>query len=104
MSEYVPDPWHFILLSLALFRAIKLIGDDTILDRPRDWLSDRLGDKFDELVTCPWCLGSWLGGAIWIAWIVWPEETLAVSAFAAFLAVAALVFSVWNAISEPHPS
>ena len=100
MSEYVPDPWHFTLLSLALFRVIKLVGDDTILDRPRDWLSDRLGYKFDELVTCPWCIGFWLGARLWTLWIVWPTETLAASSFLAFLAAAALIFSVWHAISE----
>lgn len=100
MSEYVPDPWHFILLSLALFRVIKLVSDDAILDRPRDWLSDRLGHTFDEWVVCPWCSGPYLGAGIWGAWLLWPDFTISVAAFIAFLAVAALIFSIWNAIAE----
>lgn len=93
-----------MLLSLCLFRAIKLVGDDRILDGPRDWVSDhlpaRFADRYDYLVSCPWCLGPWLGTPIWIAWIIWPMWTLAACAYLAFLAAAALVFSLWNAVAE----
>ena len=100
MSDYVPEPYALVLLALALFRIIKLIGDDVILDRPRDWLADRLGHKFDYLISCPWCLGPYLGAPLWAAWIFWPEATLAAASFLALLSLAALIFSVWHAISE----
>src|SRR5262245_29129446 len=89
--KYVPDPYALALLALALFRLIKFVGDDSILDRPRDWVADRLGPKFDELVTCPWCLGPYLGAPLWAAWVLWPAPTLAISSFLAFLAIAALI-------------
>ncbi len=101
MSDYVPEPYALILLALALFRVIKLVGDDKILDRPRNWVADRLeSEEFDYLISCPWCLGPYLGAPLWAAWIFWPTVTLAVAAFLAFLSLAALVFSVWHAISE----
>lgn len=100
MSDLIPTPWEFTILSLALFRLIKLIGDDTILDQPRDWLSDHFGDTFDELITCPWCIGFWLGIPLWASWLLFPDFTVALSTFWALLAVAALIFSVWHAISE----
>jgi hypothetical protein len=67
----------FVLLALAAFRIYRLIAEDTILDKPRRWLL-RMGDWREEgdpvperyrrewaiFLTCPWCLGFWVSGAL----------------------------------------
>ncbi len=78
----IPSPWEFALLALAAFRVWKLIGDDAVLDRPRDrfllWLEGKADDHWrsvasvDYFITCPWCAGFWIALAWWGAWLVWP--------------------------------
>jgi hypothetical protein len=72
----IPDWWTTALLALAAFRIWHLIGEDKILDRPRDWLLARLGDKTDALIACAWCSGWWASAALWLAWQAWPHWTL----------------------------
>ena len=76
----IPEPWQFALLALAAFRVWKLIGDDAILDTPRDWALARLGDtwgkKAEYLITCPWCAGTYIVLAWWGAWQLWSHATL----------------------------
>jgi hypothetical protein len=81
-----PSAWQFVLLALAAFRAWKLVGDDAVLDRPRDWLLDRLGgeasdrgDRASYLMSCPWCLGAWMALAWWLAWLAWPHGAVVVA-------------------------
>ena len=59
-----------VLLALATARATRLIRDDTVFDRPRGWLLERLtrkdhgiGHWFYELLRCPWCVSGWLAAA-----------------------------------------
>lgn len=55
----VPSPWEFALGALAAWRIWKLLADDEILDRPRDWIEER--SKFVEtLLACPYCSGFWV--------------------------------------------
>lgn len=54
--------WVFLLLSLASYRVWKLLGEDTILDRPRRWVLKRLKGKMDLFLVCPWCSGFWICG------------------------------------------
>lgn len=72
----IPQPWAFALLALAAFRVWKLIGDDAVLDRPRDWLLKRiewkLGTDWEYFITCPWCAGFWIMLAWWIGWLIYP--------------------------------
>ena len=89
----VPEAWPFVLLALAVFRTWKLVGDDAILDRPRDqaieWLEQRgHGTKFEYFITCPWCAGAWISLTWWAAWQAWPHATLVVAALAALSAAA----------------
>lgn len=79
----IPEPWEFVLLALAVFRLWKLVGDDAVLDRPRDYLLKRMSETFDYFITCPWCSGAWITLAWWAAWLVWPyEATVAAVPFA----------------------
>ena len=94
----IPEPWIFALLALAAFRLWKLVGDDAILDVPREWLLDRFdtkrgGTKWEYFITCPWCAGAWASLAAYVGWMAtlgqWPDS-------AGDFAVAA---GVWFAIS-----
>lgn len=49
-----------LLIGFASYRLWRLIGQDTITERPREGLD---GWALD-LVTCPWCLGSWIAFAV----------------------------------------
>lgn len=89
----IPGPWEFALLALAAFRVWKLIGDDAILDRPRDWLLDRIEPDdghgpWNYFITCPWCAGFWITLAWWGAWLIEPYAvTVAAVPFALSAAV-----------------
>lgn len=76
----IPDPWTFALLSLAAWRTWKLIGDDRIMERPRDWFLKRMGGPrtvrftyWSEFLGCPYCLGFWAALGWWGAWYLWPH-------------------------------
>jgi hypothetical protein len=47
----IPEPWEFALLALAAFRIWKLVGDDAVLDRPRDAVLAKLSDTWDYFIT-----------------------------------------------------
>ena len=105
MNPDFPDWWALLLLALAAFRVYRLIGEDTILDRPRRWAL-RLGndwqkqgdrvppgyrEKWGVFITCPWCAGFWISLAWWAAWLAWPGWTLWAATPWAISAVVALV-------------
>ena len=80
----VPNWYGLILLGLAAFRTWKFIGDDTILDWPRDRskeLAFKLGgpkakDYWETLLECPWCAGFWVSLGWWGAYELWPHGSL----------------------------
>jgi len=83
----IPEPWEFALLALAAFRVWKLVGDDAVLDRPRDALLERLSDTWDYFITCPWCAGFWITLVWWAAWLAFPYEAVVVAVPLALSAV-----------------
>lgn len=91
-----PSWWEAVLLAGAAFRVWRLLGADTVLDRPRDWLvraddADGYRQTLDEFLHCPWCLGFWVAVAWWAAWQAWPESVLACAVPFAVSAVVGLV-------------
>lgn len=86
----VPSWWEALLLALATYRVWRLLAEDTILDRPRDWLLSRSA-VLDAMVPCVWCLGTWVGLAWWGAWQAFPHGTLVAAGACAVLTGAALV-------------
>lgn len=72
----------FLIASATLARAIRLVVDDTIFDKPRLWVDQNLKVWIVKGVHCPWCCSAWLAIPITIAtaltlhrWIVlawWP--------------------------------
>ncbi|GIV03713.1 MAG: hypothetical protein KatS3mg015_2543 [Fimbriimonadales bacterium] len=85
----IPDPYELVLLALASYRTWRLLAEDSILDWPRRKLL-RLGNWRQEgdpvpldyrsglgsFISCPACLGAWTSIAWYMAWLVFPEETL----------------------------
>lgn len=70
----VPEPWEYALLVLAAFRVWKLIADDRILDRPREWALEHLDTKrgrtkWEDFITCPWCAGFWISAIAYSSFI-----------------------------------
>lgn len=57
-------PFAFALIALAAYRVTRLIAVDDITYRPRQWVGRRLPPYVDALVTCPWCVGFWVSGAL----------------------------------------
>jgi len=101
-----PSWWEFALLSLAVFRIYRLIAEDTILDRPRNRLlrlsagwrdvkdyepPPEYRAKWATFFTCPWCLGFWLSVLAWLAWLLFPTETIWLTVPWAISAVVALI-------------
>lgn len=91
----IPDWLPLVVLTLAVFRVYRLIADDDIADRPREWVLDKLDDarleKLDKLITCPWCLGFWLSVLAWVAWLISPGWTVGLALPWALSAAVALV-------------
>lgn len=71
------DPTDFALDALAVFRLTKLVNDDTIADRPRDfvhgWLAAHDHPKAVVLLECPWCAGFWISAGCYLVKCRWPR-------------------------------
>ena len=63
-----PDPFHFILLSLATYRLARLITVDTIFEPLRQAVWRRKGPETltGYLFTCVWCMSIWFGSLLTI--------------------------------------
>ena len=98
----IPDWYVLILLSLASYRTWRLLAEDEILDRPRNWLlkldpkwreeGDPTGpdyrEKLGNFLSCPWCLGFWITLGWWGAWQI---DGFWTTVFAVPMALSALV-------------
>lgn len=61
MAAVVSLIW-VVLIGVASYRVWRLVGEDNITEP----LRERLSGVWLDLVSCPWCLGSWL--AFGITW------------------------------------
>ncbi len=91
MTWAIPNWYAALLLALAAYRVWRLFALDTILDPVRRGLAS--GSRREEFLTCPFCLGSWIALASWVAWVAWPHGTLVAAAPFAIMAVVGLVGS-----------
>jgi hypothetical protein len=106
MTGSIPSPFELVLLALAAMRLTRLIGWDSITDPIRSRITGhhhgghkagkRPGARWDKpqwmlFLTCPWCLGFWVSGVVWGAWLVWPTATLIACTPFAISAVVGLV-------------
>lgn len=77
----IPDWWEMVLLVAGAYRLWRLLGVDKITEGVRDRFFWRFRDRgwatwVDDLVSCPWCLGSWLAIGVWGVWLVLPYPAL----------------------------
>lgn len=84
----MPTAFEAVLLGLAAWRVWHLLAEDTLLDRPRRYVT-RLGDweeegdpvpnnhrfGLQEFIECPFCLGFWVALGWAGAYAVFPTET-----------------------------
>lgn len=82
----IPTPWETLLLALAAYRTFRLLGYDTILNRPRELILRRAKEEVgkyrrevDVFFHCPWCLGWWMSLAWWGAWMIWPHPVTVIA-------------------------
>lgn len=79
----------FLLCLGASARLTRLVTDDYLTRHLRVWVIKRTGAKSDwsYLVTCAWCLGMWMCGAVFTVayfygdrpWFIWPAAALTAS-------------------------
>jgi len=93
-----PARWEFVVIALVAFRLWKLIADDRILERPREWVLDRIDVRrgstyWSDFIVCPWCAGFWVSGLTLAAYLStlgsWPDD----------LEGAVVAVGVWFALS-----
>lgn len=87
----IPSFLGLTLLSLAAYRTWKLIGEDTILDRPRNWAVKRGGEYVKLFLECPWCAGFWVSLAWWGLWQLWPHAVLVAAGVMAISAIVGIL-------------
>jgi hypothetical protein len=75
----VPDWYEILLLSVAAWRVFQLLSADDILETPRRYVTSRLDEKWELFIECPYCAGFWIGVVWWVAWLIWPYETILIS-------------------------
>lgn len=111
MIEHLADTWErladvhiglwMIAYAFAGARLTRLIAQDAIFDRPREWFTLRTdgtrAEPLGYLVNCPWCVGVWVGAglAVGIAlfhgspWFGWPIIALYLAQLAGMLTTTA---------------
>jgi hypothetical protein len=114
-----PDWWEFVLLSLAAFRVFRLLAEDDILDRPRNWalglpknweqgkpIPKRYRENLAFFIRCPWCAGFWISLLVYVAWIAagpgeWESDELYMGGVSVF-AISAIVGLVRRNLDPPE--
>lgn len=86
----IPDWWSFLLLALGTFRLTRLVGWDEfpLVLTLRDMLTgavykyrteeptEHKRPGVDHFIHCPWCVGFWIGLALYVVWLCAPRPTL----------------------------
>lgn len=65
-----------LLTVLAVARLTRLVTEDKILEKPRDWVLDRVDPlgMLTYLLGCPWCVSVYLGAAAAPVAYYWGES------------------------------
>ena len=96
---------ELVFLALAGYRLTQLGVHDAILDPVRDKVLDWQTRRPESgarafvvtLITCIYCLGWWLSGAVLAAWLLWPDNRVVQVGVMWFaLAGAAALLNRWD--------
>lgn len=85
----------WLLATLAAYRLWQLLAFDDLpgLAEARVWLADRIPDRYEAAIYCPWCLGFWccvfVFSAVHIAGHPLPLPALQVAAASALVGLIA---------------
>ena len=97
----VPSWWGLALLGLAAYRTWRLLAEDSILDKPRLRLYQRIRkESFVDFLECPWCSGAWCAIAWYMLWWWEGNTVLAIASIFALSAVVGLIPSLLNQHQE----
>lgn len=96
MQLMIPDLYEFVILALASYRTWRLVAEDELLDWPRrrvlrlgqwreegDVVPSDYREKLGSFIACPACLGFWISIVWYLAWVVFPYQTLIAGVVAA---------------------
>lgn len=106
----VPSWYELTLLALAAWRVFQLLAYDDIAEGlrryvtrvPKSWdgespiTAKSYRETFALFIQCPYCAGFWIALVWWVAWLIFPTETLFVAvplALSAGLIAAARILS-----------
>ena len=94
----IPSPWAAIVLTLATFRLLRLIGWDEF--PPVAIVRERMlkgRDLLGHLWGCPFCLGFWVSVAVYLLWLWQPAVVMYAAAPFALSAAIGLMAKGWDA-------
>lgn len=80
--------------ALAVYRVVKLIREDKIMEKPREWFWRRYPPETTMpgyLSSCAWCLSIYAGAAVSAGRIVAPKVTRAITRALALSAIAGII-------------
>lgn len=97
--RHSPTPMEFSVNALAVWRITRLITEDEITRRPRDWIVMNAPDKIAYLVTCKHCSSIYAGGAAVFLRTVAPRVWKPLAELLALSAVTSLTASVLETAS-----
>jgi hypothetical protein len=105
----IPNWYEFALLSLAAYRVFRLLSEDTVLDRPREYVVGLSGwtegrptppgyrVRLAEFLLCSSCFGFWISVAWWLAYQLWEFGTVVA---AVPFAISTVVIGVASLLNE----
>ena len=79
-----------LLIGVASYRLYHLIAEDSVIEHYRDWVLARSPAWVDAMVSCAWCLGSWV--AFGVTWAI--DATIGLQAPVLVALAAAVVVGV----------
>lgn len=86
----IPGWYELALLGLAAWRTFQFIGEDTIIDRPRRYVTEK-SEYVETLLECPYCAGFWIALGWWGAFEAWEHGTVVVAAAVALTALVPII-------------
>lgn len=87
------DPFFYLILALASYRATRLITTDEITEPIRNWIWKKWppSTMFGYLFTCNWCTGFWISTMLVVGALLVPTAAYVVSLVLSISAIVGLI-------------